>query len=118
MAILFWQASSAFNYRRLSKQSFSCWSILNLEVLAVVQGKYIDKIVLKASQDRDEQIRKHREESTEMQKRLQVQLEGRETQLDDLMEKLERQNERKEELKQQLQEKETELEDIKKAYRY
>uniref|UniRef100_A0A670IFQ3 Leucine rich repeat and coiled-coil centrosomal protein 1 n=1 Tax=Podarcis muralis TaxID=64176 RepID=A0A670IFQ3_PODMU len=69
-----------------------------------------------ASQDRDEQIRKHREESTEMQKRLQVQLEGRETQLDDLMEKLERQNERKEELKQQLQEKETELEDIKKAY--
>ncbi|XP_034982082.1 leucine-rich repeat and coiled-coil domain-containing protein 1 isoform X2 [Zootoca vivipara] len=69
-----------------------------------------------ASQDRDEQIRKHREESIEMQKRLQVQLEGRETQLDDLMEKLERQNERKEELKQQLQEKETELEDIKKAY--
>ncbi|KAF7246391.1 Leucine-rich repeat and coiled-coil domain-containing protein 1 [Varanus komodoensis] len=72
--------------------------------------------IRKLKEERDEQIRKRREESTENQKRLQVQLEEKDTQLDDLMEKLQRQNERKEELKQQLQEKNAELEDIKKSY--
>nr|XP_020663762.1 leucine-rich repeat and coiled-coil domain-containing protein 1 [Pogona vitticeps] len=67
-------------------------------------------------QERDEQIRRHREESSEIQKRLQVQLEEKEAQLDDLMENLERQNERKEELKQQFQEKDAELEAVKKSY--
>ncbi|KAJ7338962.1 hypothetical protein JRQ81_012864 [Phrynocephalus forsythii] len=67
-------------------------------------------------QERDEQIRRHRDESTEIQKRLQVELEGKDAQLDDMMEKLERQNERKDELKQQLQEKDAELEAIKKSY--
>lgn len=71
----------------------------------------------KSVQERDEQIRKHREESMETEKRLQVQLEEREAHMEELMEKLERQNERKEELKQELQQKDTELEEIKKAYR-
>lgn len=63
-------------------------------------------------------MRKHQEESTKIQKRLEAQLEEKDIQLDELMEKLGRQNDKKEELKQQLQEKDKELEDIRKAYRY
>lgn len=72
---------------------------------------------MKASQNRDEQIRKLREDNIETQKRLQVQLQEKDAQLDNLLEKLERQNERKEELKHQLQEKDAELNDIKESYR-
>ncbi|XP_044862072.1 leucine-rich repeat and coiled-coil domain-containing protein 1 isoform X2 [Mauremys mutica] len=67
-------------------------------------------------QERDEQMRKQREENDELQKTFQVQLDEKTAQLEELMEKLERQNERKEELKQLLEEKEAELEDIRKAY--
>ncbi|TFK10921.1 protein kinase C beta type [Platysternon megacephalum] len=67
-------------------------------------------------QERDEQMRKQREENVEIQKTFQVQLDEKTAQLEELMEKLERQNERKEELKQLLEEKEAELEDIRKAY--
>ncbi|XP_024061838.2 leucine-rich repeat and coiled-coil domain-containing protein 1 isoform X1 [Terrapene carolina triunguis] len=67
-------------------------------------------------QERDEQMRKQREENVEIQKTFQVQLDEKTAQLEELMEKLERQNERKEELKQLLEEKEAELEDIGKAY--
>ncbi|XP_050796638.1 leucine-rich repeat and coiled-coil domain-containing protein 1 isoform X1 [Gopherus flavomarginatus] len=67
-------------------------------------------------QERDEQMRKQREENIEIQKTFQVQLDEKTAQLEELMEKLERQNERKEELKQLLEEKEAELEDIRKAY--
>ncbi|XP_005299451.1 leucine-rich repeat and coiled-coil domain-containing protein 1 isoform X1 [Chrysemys picta bellii] len=67
-------------------------------------------------QERDEQMRKQREENVEIQKTFQVQLDEKTAQLEELMEKVERQNERKEELKQLLEEKEAELEDIGKAY--
>ncbi|XP_065254986.1 leucine-rich repeat and coiled-coil domain-containing protein 1 [Emys orbicularis] len=67
-------------------------------------------------QERDEQMRKQREENVEIQKTFQVQLDEKTAQLEELMEKLERQNERKEELKQLLEEREAELEDIGKAY--
>ncbi|XP_039381314.1 leucine-rich repeat and coiled-coil domain-containing protein 1 [Mauremys reevesii] len=67
-------------------------------------------------QEREEQMRKQREENVELQKTFQVQLDEKTAQLEELMEKLERQNERKEELKQLLEEKEAELEDIRKAY--
>ncbi|KAG6932651.1 leucine rich repeat and coiled-coil centrosomal protein 1 [Chelydra serpentina] len=67
-------------------------------------------------QERDEQMRKQREENVEIQKTFRVQLDEKTAQLEELMEKLERQNERKEELKQLLEEKEAELEDIRKAY--
>ncbi|XP_038246017.1 leucine-rich repeat and coiled-coil domain-containing protein 1 isoform X2 [Dermochelys coriacea] len=67
-------------------------------------------------QERDEQMRKQREENVEIQKTFQVQLDEKTAQLEELIEKLERQNLRKEELKQLLEEKEAELEDIRKAY--
>ncbi|XP_037748285.1 leucine-rich repeat and coiled-coil domain-containing protein 1 isoform X2 [Chelonia mydas] len=67
-------------------------------------------------QERDEQMRKQREENVEIQKTFQVQLDEKTAQLEELIEKLERQNLRKEELKQLLEEKDAELEDIRKAY--
>uniref|UniRef100_A0A8C8RMG6 Leucine-rich repeat and coiled-coil domain-containing protein 1 n=1 Tax=Pelusios castaneus TaxID=367368 RepID=A0A8C8RMG6_9SAUR len=67
-------------------------------------------------QERDEQIRKQREENVDIQKTFQVQLNEKAAQLEELMEKLEMLNERKEELKQLLEEKEAKLEDTRKAY--
>ncbi|KAK6492309.1 leucine-rich repeat and coiled-coil domain-containing protein 1 [Huso huso] len=67
-------------------------------------------------QERDEQIRKLREENLQTQKSFQEQLEYETAPLHELREKVERLTERKEELKQQLEEKETELEGVKKAY--
>ncbi|XP_042321456.1 leucine-rich repeat and coiled-coil domain-containing protein 1 isoform X2 [Sceloporus undulatus] len=87
-----------------------------VKITELVKSKQETMYNLKALQERDERIRKHREESTEIQKQVQAQLEEKEAQLDNLMEKLERQNERKDELKQQLQEKDTELEEVKEAY--
>ncbi|MBN3283072.1 LRCC1 protein, partial [Polyodon spathula] len=67
-------------------------------------------------QERDEQIRKLREENLQIQKSFQEKLEYETAPLHELREKVERLAERKEELKQQLEEKETELEGVKKAY--
>lgn len=49
---------------------------------------------------------------------LQIQLDEKAAECENLMKKLERQNERKEELKQLLEEKEVELDDIKNAHRW
>uniref|UniRef100_A0A8B9SPF6 Leucine-rich repeat and coiled-coil domain-containing protein 1 n=1 Tax=Anas platyrhynchos TaxID=8839 RepID=A0A8B9SPF6_ANAPL len=67
-------------------------------------------------QEKDQQMRKQHEENKKAQKLLQVQLDEKAVEFEELMEKLERQNERKEQLKQQLEEKEVELDDIKKAH--
>ncbi|MGH0134883.1 UNVERIFIED_CONTAM: hypothetical protein FKN15_067581 [Acipenser sinensis] len=67
-------------------------------------------------QERDEQIRKLREENLQTQKSFQEQLEYETAPLHELREKVERLTERKEEIKQQLEEKETELEGVKKSY--
>uniref|UniRef100_A0A8C4JAT7 Leucine-rich repeat and coiled-coil domain-containing protein 1 n=1 Tax=Dromaius novaehollandiae TaxID=8790 RepID=A0A8C4JAT7_DRONO len=66
--------------------------------------------------EKDQQIRKQHEESTEAQRIFQIQLDEKAAEFEELMEKLERQNERKEELKQLLEEKEVELDDVKKAH--
>ncbi|KAM6350431.1 leucine-rich repeat and coiled-coil domain-containing protein 1 isoform 3-T3 [Podargus strigoides] len=67
-------------------------------------------------QEKDKQIRKQQEENLEAQKFLQVQLDEKAAEFEELMEKLERQNERKQELKQLLEEKEVELDDMKNAH--
>ncbi|XP_065524590.1 leucine-rich repeat and coiled-coil domain-containing protein 1 isoform X2 [Lathamus discolor] len=67
-------------------------------------------------QEKDKQIRKQHEENLKAQKCLQVQLDEKAAEFEELMEKFERQNGRKEELKQLLEEKEVELDDIKDAY--
>ncbi|XP_029447439.1 leucine-rich repeat and coiled-coil domain-containing protein 1 isoform X5 [Rhinatrema bivittatum] len=67
-------------------------------------------------QERDEQIRKHRDENLEIRKVFQEQIDERAARVEELEMKLERHNERKEELKILLEEKTAELEDIKKAY--
>ncbi|NXG46110.1 LRCC1 protein, partial [Psilopogon haemacephalus] len=66
--------------------------------------------------EKDKQIRKQCEENLEAQKCLQVQLDGKVAELEELLDKIERQNERKEELKQLLEEKEVELDDLKNAH--
>ncbi|XP_074135077.1 leucine-rich repeat and coiled-coil domain-containing protein 1 isoform X3 [Sminthopsis crassicaudata] len=67
-------------------------------------------------QERDDIIRRLREEIIEIHKNTQEQLDEKAAQLEELMEKLEQQCERKEDLKQQLKEKEAELGEIEKAY--
>ncbi|XP_035402351.1 leucine-rich repeat and coiled-coil domain-containing protein 1 [Cygnus atratus] len=67
-------------------------------------------------QEKDQQMKKQHEESKKAQKHLQVQLDEKAAEFEELMEKIERQNERKEQLKQRLEEKEVELDDIKKAH--
>lgn len=74
--------------------------------------------LLKSLQEKDQQMRKQHEENKKAEKLLQVQLDEKAVEFEELMEKLERQNERKEQLKQQLEEKEVELDDIKKAHRW
>ncbi|KAJ1192849.1 hypothetical protein NDU88_002155 [Pleurodeles waltl] len=67
-------------------------------------------------QDRDEQVRKLRDENIVIQKTFQAQIDDQSAQLEDLKLRLERQSERKEELKQLLEDRDTELEDLKKEY--
>ncbi|NXR09795.1 LRCC1 protein, partial [Semnornis frantzii] len=67
-------------------------------------------------QEKDKQIRKQHQENLEAQKCLQVQLDEKAAELEELLDKTERQNQRKEELKQLLEEKEVELDDIKNAH--
>ncbi|XP_009080082.1 PREDICTED: leucine-rich repeat and coiled-coil domain-containing protein 1, partial [Acanthisitta chloris] len=67
-------------------------------------------------QEQEKQIRKHHEENREAQTLLQVQLDEKAAECEELMQKLKRQSERKEELKQLLEEKEVELDDIKNAH--
>ncbi|KAM8966854.1 leucine-rich repeat and coiled-coil domain-containing protein 1 [Pelodytes ibericus] len=67
-------------------------------------------------QERDERIRKLREENLTIEKAMQEQIDEKAAQLEELQEKLERQMERKEEVKQLLEVKEAELEDVKEAY--
>eukprot|EP00062_Callorhinchus_milii_P017545 gi/632970043/ref/XP_007901421.1/ PREDICTED: leucine-rich repeat and coiled-coil domain-containing protein 1 isoform X2 [Callorhinchus milii] len=67
-------------------------------------------------QERDEQIRKVREENLQTQRRFQEQLDDEAIISQDLKERVERLSERKNDLKQQLEDKEAELEETKKAY--
>ncbi|XP_015744327.1 leucine-rich repeat and coiled-coil domain-containing protein 1 [Python bivittatus] len=98
------------------KQNESINDALKIKTKIVEDQTETIRKLKEASQERDEKIRKHREDNIEIQKKLQIQLEEKDAQLDNLLEKIERQNERKEELKQQLQEKDAELNDIKESY--
>lgn len=68
-------------------------------------------------QERDDQIRRSREEAAQVQKKLQQQLEEELGQQAELKEQLAHLSLRKEELKQQLEDKEAELEEIRRVYR-
>lgn len=68
-------------------------------------------------QERDEQIRRLREDAAQAQKKFQQQLEEETARLAELTEQLEHLSLRKEELKQQLEDKEAELEEVKRVYR-
>ncbi|XP_051879155.1 leucine-rich repeat and coiled-coil domain-containing protein 1 [Pristis pectinata] len=67
-------------------------------------------------QERDEQIRKIREQNLQDQRSFQEQLENEAAISQDLKDKVERLSERKKELKQQLEEKEADLEETKRAF--
>lgn len=72
---------------------------------------------LQSLQERDDQIRRLKEEAAKAQKRLQEQLEEETTQQAELKERVEHLSLRKEELKQQLEDKEAELKQVKRVYR-
>lgn len=74
-------------------------------------------LLSKALQERDDQIRRMREEAVQAQKRLQQQLEEETAQQAEVREQLEHLSLRKEELKQQLEDKETELQEVKRVHR-
>lgn len=74
-------------------------------------------LLSQALQERDDQIRRQREEAVQGQKRLQQQQEEETARQTELRERLEHLSLRKEELKQQLEDKEAELEDVKRVYR-
>lgn len=71
----------------------------------------------KALQDRDDQIRRMREEAAQAHKRLQQQLEEERAQQAEVRDRLEHFSLRKEELKQQLEDKDMELEEVKRVHR-
>lgn len=77
----------------------------------------VSSAFLQALQERDNQIRRMREEAVQAQKRLHHQLEEETAQQAEMREQLERLSLRKEELKQQLEDKEAELEDVKRVHR-
>lgn len=77
----------------------------------------VSLLLCKALQERDDQIRRLREESVQAQKRLQQRLEDESSQHTELREQVERLSLRKEELKQQLEDKEEELEGVKRIHR-
>lgn len=77
----------------------------------------LQHLLSKALQERDDKIRKVREEVAQAQKKLQQQLEDQTVQQAELREQLDHLSLRKEELKQQLQDKDAELEGVKIAYR-
>lgn len=70
----------------------------------------------KALQERDDQLRRMREETTQAQKRFQQQREEDRAQQADAREQLEHLSLRKEELKQQLVDKDVELEEAKRVH--
>lgn len=70
-----------------------------------------------ALQERDDQIRRMREEATQAQKRFQQQQEEDQAQQAEVRERLEHLSLRKEELKQQLADKETELDKASRVHR-
>lgn len=74
-------------------------------------------LLSKALQDRDDQIRRMREEAAQAHKRLQQQLEEERAQHAEARERLEHLTLRKEELKQQLEDKDMELEEVKRVHR-
>lgn len=74
-------------------------------------------LLSKALQERDDQIRRMREEAVQAQKRLQQQLEEETAQQAEVRDRLEHLSLRKEELKQQLEDKETELQEVKRVHR-
>lgn len=74
-------------------------------------------LLLKAVQERDEQVRRIRDEAAQTQKRFQHQREEDCARLAESREQLERLSLRKEELKQQLVDKDVELEETKRVHR-
>lgn len=74
-------------------------------------------LLFKALQDRDDQIRRMRDEAAQAHKRLQQQLEEERAQQAEVREQLEHLGLRKEELKQQLEDKDMELEEVKRVHR-
>lgn len=68
--------------------------------------------------ERDEQIRRLRDESVQDQRKLKQQLEEEMASAVELRDTVEQLSLRKEELKQQLLEKEVELDEVKETYRY
>lgn len=78
---------------------------------------FTDFLWSKALQERDDQIRRMREEATQAQKRFQKQQEEDRAQQAEVRERLEHLSLRKEELKQQLADKETELDEASRVHR-
>lgn len=91
-----------------------CWGTLNVSLSLSVTVFLLSK----ALQDRDDQIRRMREEAAQAHKRLQQQLEEERAQQAEVRERLEHLSLRKEELKQQLEDKDMELEEVKRVHRH
>lgn len=69
-------------------------------------------------QERDEQLRRQREDGAQAERRFQQKLKEEMAPLVELRDRVEQLSLRKEELKQQLEDKDAELEEVKEAYRY
>lgn len=72
---------------------------------------------MQALQERDEQIRRLREDAVQAQKTFRLELDKETAPLTELKEQVEHLTLRKEELKQQLEDKDAELEEINRVYR-
>lgn len=93
---------------------------LQLPVFIFRRTKFVFGLHLPAIQflqERDDQIRRSREDAAQAQKKLQQQLEEELGQQAELKEQLAHLSLRKEELKQQLEDKDAELEEIRRVYR-
>lgn len=87
----------------------------------IISGRFLSTsgspLLSKALQERDEQVRRIREEASQAQRKFQQQREEDRARLAEAREQLERLSLRKEELKQQLVDKDVELEETKRVHR-
>lgn len=95
------------------------YTLLHLCITLYISFYFVftDFLLSKALQERDEQIRRMREEASQAQKRFQQQQEEDQAEQAEVRERLEHLNRRKEELKQQLADKETELDEASRVHR-
>ncbi|XP_078396797.1 leucine-rich repeat and coiled-coil domain-containing protein 1 isoform X2 [Cetorhinus maximus] len=100
----------------LKKQNAQDMNTLKIKTKIVDDQTETIRKLKEGLQERDEQIRKVREENLQDKKTFHEQLEDEAAISQDLREKVERLAERKKELKQQLEEKEAELEETKMAF--